>query len=99
MTAASPRNATIAYVAPFLVYVAWFLVPVRTEIMHPLRFVTTLAIILVYSRKYISLKPSHTLASVGIGIAVFLIWIAPDLVFGPSYRHFWLFSALGNSAG
>ena len=37
-------------------------------------------------------------ASIGIGIAVFLIWIAPDLLFG--YRHFWLFenSLFGKAA-
>jgi CAAX prenyl protease-like protein len=28
---------------------------------------------------------------VAIGLAVFAIWIGPDLLFGPGYRHFWLF--------
>lgn len=89
MAPAGGRNATIAYVAPFLVYVAMFAIPLRPELLHPIRFVITLAVILWVSRPYLSLKPSHTLASIGVGIAVFVIWIAPDLLFG--YRHFWLF--------
>jgi uncharacterized protein len=89
MAPASGRNATLAYVAPFLVYVAMFIVPLRPEVMQPIRFAIVLAVILLVSRKYLSLRPSHTLGSIGIGIAVFLIWIAPDLLFG--YRHHWLF--------
>jgi CAAX protease family protein len=96
--AAAGRNATAAYVAPFLVYVAMFAIPLRPELLHPIRFVIVLAVILLVSRPFLSLKPSHTLASIGIGIAVFLIWIAPDLLFG--YRHFWLFenALLGKAA-
>lgn len=83
------RNATVAYVAPFLTYVVMFAIPLPPQLLHPIRFVIVLAVILLLSWPFFSLKPSHTLASIGIGIAVFLIWIAPDLLFG--YRHFWLF--------
>jgi CAAX prenyl protease-like protein len=98
MAADSPRSATIAYVAPFLVYVAMFIVPLRPEVLHPIRFVVVLAVILLVSRKYLSLRPAHPLGSIGIGIAVFLIWIGPDLLFG--YRHHWLFenSLMGKAA-
>ncbi|HUI79087.1 MAG TPA: CAAX prenyl protease-related protein [Bryobacteraceae bacterium] len=86
----SLREATIAYVAPFLAYILMFAVPLRPELLHPIRFVIVLAVILIFSRKYLSLKPSHSLGSIGVGIAVFLVWIAPDLLI-PGYRHFWLF--------
>ena len=41
---------------------------------------------------------SRALASIALGVAVFLIWIGPDLLFG--YRHFWLFenSLFGSAA-
>ena len=84
------RNPTVAYVAPFLVYVGMFALPLRPEVLHPIRFAVVLAIILLVSRPYISLKPSHALASIGVGIVVFVLWIAPDLLI-PGYRHFWLF--------
>ena len=46
-----------------------------------------------------SWRPSHALAGITLGTAVFLIWIGPDRLFG--YRHFWLFenSLFGSTAG
>lgn len=94
---ASGRDVTVAYVAPFLTYVAMFAIPLRPELLHPIRFVVVLAVILLVSRPFLSLKPSHLLGSIGIGLAVFLIWVGPDLLFG--YRHHWLFenSLLGSA--
>jgi len=89
MAPAARRNPTVAYVAPFLIYVLMFAIPLRPEVLHPIRFVIVLAVIVLVSWPFLSLKPSHTLGSIGIGVAVFLIWIAPDLLFG--YRHHWLF--------
>jgi CAAX protease family protein len=86
----TPTRATLGYVLPFLAYVLMFAIPMPPEVLHPLRFVIVLAIILIFSRPYLSLKPSHALASIGVGIAVFVIWIAPEVLI-PGYRHFWLF--------
>src|ERR671925_91377 len=83
------RNPTVAYIAPFLVYVGLMLLPLPPGVLHPMRFVIVLAVILAVSWPILSLKPSFPLASIGVGIAVFLIWIGPDLLFG--YRHHWLF--------
>jgi CAAX prenyl protease-like protein len=83
--------ATAGYIAPFVIYVAMIALPLPPEILFPLRFVIVLAVILWLCRPYLSLKPSRTLASAAVGIAVFLIWIGPDVLFGPAYRHFWLF--------
>lgn len=86
------RNPTVGYVAPFLTYIAVMAVEhvlSPSQIYYPLRCLLTLAVILAVSRPYITLKPSYPLATLGIGVAVFLIWIAPDALF--HYRHFWLF--------
>jgi len=92
------RNPTIGYIAPFLVYVGMIALPLPPEFLWPIRFVIVLAILLLFSRPYFSLKPSFFLATIGIGIAVFLIWVGPDILFG--YRHHWLFenSILGKPA-
>ena|SRR5690242_12746774 len=87
------RNPTLAYVAPFVVYVGllalgpW--VPLSPLLVHTSRFAIVLAIILIWSRHVLRLRPAHAFASFGIGMAVFLIWIGPDLLF--HYRHHWLF--------
>ena len=88
------RNPAVGYVAPFLTFVGvmgieHLLAP--SQIYYPIRCLLTLAVMLAVSRPYINLKPTFPLATLGIGIAVFLIWIGPDVLFGPGYRHFWLF--------
>jgi uncharacterized protein len=88
-------RATAGYIVPFLIYVAMIALPLPPQVLFPVRFVLVLAAILVFSRPYLSWKPSQTLASIGVGIAVFVIWVGPDLLFGrlfgQSYRHSWLF--------
>ncbi|HLI86818.1 MAG TPA: CAAX prenyl protease-related protein [Bryobacteraceae bacterium] len=94
------RNPTAAYVVPFAIYVAMIALPLSPEVLFPVRSAIVLGAILLLSRPYLSLKPSYVLASLGVGIGVFAIWIGPDLLFGPAYRHFWLFdnSILGHPA-
>jgi CAAX prenyl protease-like protein len=94
-------KATIAYVAPFAAFVAVMAlehtVAPQSQLFYPLRLLIVSAVLLLFSRPYITLRTSFPLASIGIGIAVFLIWIGPDRLFG--YRHFWLFdNALTGSA-
>jgi len=85
------RATTWAYVAPF---VAFFVLMSAERIaslpaswFYPLRFCAVLAVILAVSRGALALRPSAPWGSVAMGIAVFAIWIAPDLLFGPGYRH------------
>jgi CAAX prenyl protease-like protein len=59
------------------------------ELFFPLRFLVVLLLILTVSRPFITFRPSSPLASIGVGIVVFLIWIGPDILF--HYRHHWLF--------
>lgn len=93
--AASPAqpNPTAGYIAPFIAYVA--VMAVEQAFHLPLVWSYTIRVLLVafliarFSLPYLTLRLVAPAASIGIGIAVFLIWIAPDLLFG--YRHFWLF--------
>ena len=89
----SPRKATIGYVAPFLAFVGIMaverIIPLPPQWLYSVRFFVVLGVILAVSRPYLSFRPSYPLFSIAIGLAVFAIWIGPDVVFG--YRHHWLF--------
>jgi len=86
-------RGTAGYVAPFVGFVV--ILGVEHALGLPLvwsyavRLVAVSLLMAIFSRPYLSFRPSAPLASVGIGIAVFLIWIGPDALIG--YRHFWLF--------
>jgi len=89
------RNPTLGYVAPFAVYVGLMglerLAALPAAWFYPLRLLVVLAMLFTISRSCWSLRWSRKWSSVGVGIAVFLIWVAPDVLFGTGYRHFWLF--------
>jgi len=57
---------------------------------YPARILATLSVLIFFSRSWIPLRPSHPFASIFLGVAVFAIWIAPDLLFG--YRNHFLFN-------
>ncbi len=87
-------NPSVPWVAPFVVYIAFLslgkLTGLPPEWLVAARFACVLALLLTLSRPVISLRATKPVASVGIGIAVFLIWIGPDTLW-PSYRTHWLF--------
>lgn len=84
-------HATLGYVAPFAAFVGLMAIEraiaLPAAVFYPLRIVVVGALLWIFSRPYLSLRPSMPWASVGIGVAVFLIWIGPDVIFGPGYRH------------
>ncbi len=85
----------LPWAAPFLVYVVILgsqdFLPIGPAGNHILRLLLCGAILLFCSRKLFSLRPVNPLGSLLIGIAVFVIWVAPDFFF-PGYRGHWLFS-------
>jgi CAAX prenyl protease-like protein len=93
-SAASNSRATRAYVAPFLAFVTALAVehaiPLPATVFYPVRFAIVLVLILVFSRPYLHFQPGFPLGSIAVGLAVFVLWIAPDLLF--HYRHTWLFA-------
>ena len=89
----SSQHATFAYIAPFLAFVGIMalehLIPLPPQWLYMVRFCIVAALIGAVSWPYLSFRPTAPLASIAIGVAVFVIWVAPDALFG--YRHYWLF--------
>jgi len=89
----TPSRATIAYTAPFIAFIAVMalerVIPLPPHWLYPIRFSVVLVLILAVSRPHLRFRPTYPLASVVLGLVVFVIWIAPDALFG--YRDFWLF--------
>jgi CAAX prenyl protease-like protein len=87
------HRATLAYVAPFVAFVGIMtverMIPLPAQWLYPVRFLIVASLIGALSWPYLSFRPSAPLASIVVGVAVFVIWVAPDLLFG--YRHHWLF--------
>jgi uncharacterized protein len=88
-------RATLSYIAPFLAFVGVMAVEKTTGLpvawLYPIRVLVVTAVLLALSRTPLSVRPSRPLLSALLGAAVFALWIGPDVVFGPAYRHFWLF--------
>jgi CAAX prenyl protease-like protein len=91
-----PGRATLAYVAPFVAYV--LLMTAGRALNAPpvaeylVRLAVCFALVLAFSRPALAEGPVGPAASVAVGLGVFLIWIGPDLLFGPGYREHWVFS-------
>jgi CAAX prenyl protease-like protein len=98
----SNTQATLGFIAPFLVFVGLMGIEKSFNLpgawLYPLRFAATLGVLLIYSRPYLSFRPTAPVYSIALGILVFVIWIAPDQLF--HYRHHWLFenSITGNAS-
>ena len=88
------RNPSWPYVAPFAIFLGFLAlsayVPGAPEVTYPLRVVAVSAALVLWSRNLISLRCSRFGASVLLGLAVFAIWVGPDLLW-PGYRAHWLF--------
>jgi len=59
--------------------------------LYPIRVLVVTAVLLAVSRAPLAVPPSRFWWSAALGTAVFALWIAPDVLFGPGYRHHWLF--------
>jgi CAAX prenyl protease-like protein len=81
---------SLAWCAPFVVFVALRWLPIRPEWLAPLRFAMVALTLVVFSRRVIRLRPIAPVASLALGAAVFVVWIAPDLLW-PHYRDLPLF--------
>jgi uncharacterized protein len=94
------RWPSLPYVLPFVVFLVFLGLqqysPLSVEIDYPLRVVILAAVLWGFSRQVIDLRSSRPLETVLLGVAVFAIWVGPDILF-PAYRQHWLFqnSVLG----
>jgi hypothetical protein len=91
--AESRSRATAAYTAPFVVFVALSAIErglgINPQWAYPFRLAATVVTLAVFSRPLLRFRMALPVASAGVGLAVFAIWIAPDLLF--HYRQHWLF--------
>jgi CAAX prenyl protease-like protein len=96
-------SGTIAWVAPFAVFVGIMALekalPFSPAILYPTRAAVVLATILATSRRVVRWAPTQAIASIALGIGVFFLWIGPDLLW-PGMRNHWLFhnSILGSAS-
>jgi CAAX prenyl protease-like protein len=84
-------NPAVGYVLPFFAFIAILTVSHVLPVPQPLRFICIVALLAIFSRGLLPLRASRLTASVALGIAVFFVWVGPDLLF-PGYRHSILFS-------
>lgn len=82
------------YVLPFAAFAVFLFVqqfaPLPEYADLVLRTVVLTGILVLVSRNAVILRPMRPLGSLLLGVAVFALWIAPDLLL-PHYREHWLF--------
>jgi uncharacterized protein len=87
------QRASYPYIVPFAAFMA--MLAFRSQLHlgrweYPIWTLLVSAILLFYSRSVIDLRVSHPAGTIALGLAVFAVWIAPDLLW-PGYRSHWLF--------
>jgi CAAX prenyl protease-like protein len=95
MSAGADSSApTIAWIGPFVVFLAWLLldryVPLANPAKEILRDAIILASIVGFSRRLIPTSAPHWLSSITIGVAVCALWVAPDVLI-PGWRSHSIF--------
>jgi uncharacterized protein len=89
------RSQAVPYAAPFVIFLAliglshlWPMPALADEIF---RLAVMLGVLFLVARPVLrGLRILSPGVSVLVGVAIFFLWIAPDLLF-PQYRHFFLF--------
>lgn len=88
------KNPSIPYVLPFVAFLVFLSLDgklgIPPEWEYPLRVGVMAAILWFFSRHVIDLRVKSWAATTAIGVLVFVLWIAPDMLF-PGYRSHWLF--------
>ena len=75
---------TAAWIGPFVVFLVWHAVDSYLPLANPakelLRDAVLLASILGFSRQLLPTRAPHWVASIAIGLGVFVLWVAPDVL-------------------
>jgi CAAX prenyl protease-like protein len=89
------RHPAVPYILPFAVFVALLALgprlglPPRADLA--LRLLLPALALWIFSREALDFKCRAPWTSLALGVAVFAVWIGPDLLF-PAWRQHWLFS-------
>jgi CAAX prenyl protease-like protein len=81
----------IGYVLPFAVFIGFLAINPFLPVPQPFRFLSILALLAIVSRGILASRPSRLWQSLALGVAVFFLWIGPDVLI-PGYRSSILFS-------
>lgn len=88
------RSPAVPYVLPFAIFLGFLalhsLYPLPELTDQILRLVVLTLVLVLVARPVIDLRIQRVTGSILVGVAVFALWIAPDLLF-PGYRQHWLF--------
>src|SRR5262249_18242271 len=91
------KHAAVPYIAPFVAFMGFIALahwlPVSPSLLYPIRVAVVCAVIVVCSRHLVSFRAGNWAGSITLGIAVFVLWITPDVLW-PGYRSHWLFANL-----
>jgi CAAX prenyl protease-like protein len=95
LTAERKTNwAALPYVLPFAVFLAFLAIqkflPIPPALVYSVRDLLLAVVLFAVSRHVIVLRSYRWLQTVILGVAVFVVWVGPDLIF-PTYRQHWLF--------
>jgi len=88
------EHPAFPWVAPFALFMLLLVVGPRLPLglwEQPLRVILLTVALIAFSRGVIDLRLARPAASVMVGIAVFIVWVMPDLLW-PGYRGHWLFT-------
>jgi uncharacterized protein len=89
------RHPALPYVIPFFVFVAFLALdrylPFSPQANYAVLFFLVAAVLALFSRRVITLRCANFWGSAVVGVALFAIWVAPDVLW-PAYRQSWLFT-------
>ena len=90
----NPQGRAVAWVGPFVVFIVWLAIDKYLPLVNPakelVRDAIITAAILGLSRHLLPRSAPHWLASIGIGLGVCALWVAPD-AFMPGWRSHAIF--------
>ena len=86
------QQSAVPYVLPFAVFVGFLAIqhyiPGQADLA--VRTVVLTGVLAFFSRNVLSFRPSRLVLSTVLGVVVYVLWVAPDILF-PHYREHWLF--------
>lgn len=87
-------QGALPYIAPFGVFLVFLaarsFLPFPTEWVQMFQFGILFVLLITLSRSAMGGRMAYPGGSVALGVAVFCIWVGPDLLW-PAYRQSWLF--------